>query len=879
MSSGMSMNGDAFGERIQKYLRTSGYFQKELAVALSLHPKVLSRKLHGYGNAHLTQQEIQYIVKTLVSWRVITTKDEALQLLALAQLGPTLFSQDDWQTPPLNLLATANTQPIDSRAPLVPTQTFQHNIPAQTTRLIGREWAVTRLRAQLGRADVRLITLIGSGGCGKTRLALQVASELVGAYAQGVWFVPLASVSDPALVPMSVIQAFNVKLSPDVSPMQRLITHVRDKQLLLILDNFEHVEGAAIVVDEMLAAAPGLKVLVTSRAVLHLYGEYEFGVPPLDVPTVNNALSAAQLSQFGAVQLFVERTQAVLPDFVLTKENGAAIAQICARVDGLPLALELAAAQMKTFPPALLLERLSKERLPILVGGPKNRSARQQTLHNTITWSYNLLSSEEQTWFARLGVFTDGWSLKAVEAMIPALAADQKQENSFASNSVLEMLEQLADHSLLVRLPASNEQLRFTMLETLREYARDQLITRGEYERLRNWHACYYMAVAEVAEIGLRGPQQLAWLAKLAADRNNFHAALEWSQQQARAGKSIPISFCEQKAVEVCKNGSEPSTSSEKTVADTEFPAVELCLRLVAALRPYWEWQGHLTEGRNWLRAMLAVPLAGDAGERVLAARAKALSEAARLACLQSNLVQAVELAEESIALWRKLNNPTGLAHALLHRGWAAHAANDYEGAKQVYVEGIQLLTPAGDLWLRAQLHFHLGDVLGFTGDFEQTWSCYAQSRELFEQVGDKTALADVLKDQGGILLLDSKYTEAIDCLLQSMRLCLELDHKQFMATGIGLLSFAFGLRALPDPRSASLHSAQLQGASETLMDTIGFTPWTRSHPLGQIARQHIRSQAGEQEWQDALNAGRALTVGQAIDLAYRLEKDIDANG
>src|SRR6266571_4817138 len=527
----------AFSNSLRKRLRAVGYFQQDLANELSLHPKVLSRKLRGNGNAHLTEQEVRCIITTLARWQAITTQDEALQLLELSQVEPTIFNADEWRTPPLSTLGAKRAQSIPFSDTSIPTCTPQHNLPAPTTQLIGRECAVERLRQLLGRDEVRLVTLVGAGGSGKTRLALHVASELVGAFAQGVWFVALAGVSDPALVPMSIIQALNIKPAPDLSPLQSLITYLRNKQLLLVLDNFEQVGEATAVVDALLAAAPALKVLVTSRVVLHLYGEHEFSVPPLDVPDPSIVLETTVLSQYGAVQLFVERAQAVVPNFALTAENGAVIAQICARVDGLPLALELAAARVKVLPPALLLERLSRARLPMLTGGARNLPNRQQTLRNTMTWSYGLLSSVEQAWFKRLGVFTGGWSLEAAEAMMQALAADL--EDAPVSGSLLDMLEQLVDNSLLVRLPVANGQVRFTMLETLREYALERLSAQGEFERLRDWHACYYLREAEVAEIGLRGPQQLMWLARLMADRDNFRAALEWSLQRARAGMMI----------------------------------------------------------------------------------------------------------------------------------------------------------------------------------------------------------------------------------------------------------------------------------------------------------------------------------------------------
>jgi predicted ATPase len=870
VKSGIHMNFEEFNHSVQAYLRTSGYSQKELADELSLHPKVLSRKLHGSGNAYLTRMEVRDIVTALACWHAITTQDEALHLLEMAQLEPGVFSPEEWQTPPLGTLTKQQAHPISSTGSRLPGYTLQHNLPTPTTRLIGREWAVTRLLQLLGRDDVRLVTLIGAGGSGKTRLALHVAGELVDTFAQGAWFVPLAGVSDPVQVPISIIQALKMKSSPSLSPLQSLITYLRNKHVLLVLDNFEHIEEATITVSELLAAVPGLKVLVTSRSVLHLYGEHEFSVPPLDLPDPGLALKATQLSQYGAIQLFVERAQAVRPDFAFTDENAAVIAQICARVDGLPLALELAAARVRVLPPVVLLERLSQARLPMLTGGARNLPGRQQTLRDTITWSYDLLSSADQAWFRRMGVFTGGWSLEAAEAMMQAIAADQKDTS--VSRSPLDMLAQLVDNSLLVRSPVVDGQARFIMLETLREYALEQLATQGEFERLRDWHACYYLKKAEAAELGLKGPQQLEWLARLTTDRDNFFAALEWSLQRARDHMRISaFSFFGQELAGESRVVAGSKILSTKGDSGAGLLAVELSLRLASAFRHYWEWQGDLTEARRWLGAALEIPLGHETGETVLAARAKALSEFSRLACLQNDQARAVALAEESIALCRQLDDPVGWAAALLHRGWAAHAMGEYETAKRAYSEGLQHLSAADYIWLRGQLLLHLADAAGFTGDFEQVRSFSTQSRELFEQVGDRSAVADALKDQGGMLILESRYEESIDCLLKSIQLCYKLDQKQYITTGMCFLSTAVGMWEKPDPPQASIYSAQLEGAANGLMDTIGLKDWTKDNPLYQMVRQYIRSRVDEQSWEEAYTAGRALTVEQAIDLARRI--------
>jgi predicted ATPase len=867
----MHMNGRTFRDSVREYLRNSGYSQQELAEEIGLHPKVLSRKLNSNGNAYLTQLEVKRIITTFAGWNVITSRDEALLLLELAQMGPTSFRIDEWQALPLSQLATEQAQQILSNGSSTPMLTLQHNLPAPTTQLIGREWAVERLQHLLRREEVRLITLVGLGGSGKTRLALHVASVLVDAFAQGVWFVALGGVNDPTLVPGNIIQALNMKPGPRSSPIQSLTTYLRDKQMLLVLDNFEQIKDAAAVVGELLAAAPGLKVLVTSRMILHLYGEHKFSVPPLDLP--DPAVMPGRtddLLQYGAIQLFVERAQAIVPHFALTAENAASIVQICGRVDGLPLALELAAARVKVLPPALLLERLSAARLPMLTGGARNLPGRQQTLRNTIKWSYNLLPPGEETTFARLGVFTGGWTLEAAASMMQAVEADQ--EGAPLSDFLLDMLEQLVDNSLLVWLPVAGGQVRFTMLETLREYALEQLARQGELERLRDWHACYYLGIAEAAEQGLRGPQQLMWLARLAAERDNFRAALEWLLRRARAGKmrsSHPrVEF---RSTEEDAETAESGTYEPEAAPGSRLLAAELCLRLASALRPYWEWQGYLPEARSWLEAALALPLEEDAGETLLAARAKALSEAARVVCLQDDQPRAVDLAEESIALWRQRDTPGGLATALLHRGWVAHAQGDYELAKCVYEEGMQLLSPNSNIWLRGQLFIYLGAAAGFTADFERMRYFYGQSQDLFEQIGDKSAVADVLKDLGGLSVLEGKYTEAVACLVKSMKLCYELGHKQYVATGMMSLAFAVGMRGEPEPRLASIQAAQLGGAAESLQNAIGFSSWMKDHPIIEAFLQYIRSRVDEQEWEEALAAGRALTEEQAMALAFRL--------
>ncbi|HYT33842.1 MAG TPA: NB-ARC domain-containing protein, partial [Ktedonobacteraceae bacterium] len=380
MSGRVQTSSETLSATIQEYLRTSGYSQKELAEAVGLHPKVLSRKLHGSAHAHLTHLELKRIIITLADWHAIGTQDEVLHMSEMMQDGVNLFSEEEWQRVPLSTLTRkrVHTQSPHSSSSAISMR--QHNLPALATKLIGRDWAVKRLQGLLEREDVRLVTLVGSGGSGKTRLAQQVASEMTKTFTHGVRFVPLARVKDAHQVPMSIIQALQITAALKLTPMQSVIAYLSNKQVLLVLDNFEQMGEATAVVGELLAALPDLKILATSRALLHVYGERAFSVPPLDLPDPSNMSDKTMLAHYSAIQLFVERAQAIMPDFALTDENATTIAQICIRVDGLPLTLELAAARIKMLTPAQLLERLSRARLSVLTGGAKNLPDRQQTL-------------------------------------------------------------------------------------------------------------------------------------------------------------------------------------------------------------------------------------------------------------------------------------------------------------------------------------------------------------------------------------------------------------------------------------------------------------------------------------------------------------------
>ncbi|HEV2236250.1 MAG TPA: NB-ARC domain-containing protein, partial [Ktedonobacterales bacterium] len=465
--------------------------------------------------------------------------------------------------------------------PLKTLDSRRSNLPLQPTALLGREEALEATCTLLRRQDTRLVTLTGPGGIGKTRLSLQVAAELLSEFRDGVWFVRLSRLSDPELVLHTIADALSLKEAQGWPVAERLHEHLHEKQLLLVLDNFEQVAPAAPAVAAMLAQSAGLKVLVTSRVALHLRGEQEFPLAPLPLPEPGKPLAPERLAQYAAVALFIERAGEARPDFAVTDANAPAIAEICVRLDGLPLAIELAAARIKLLPPEALLARLASQ-LTVLTGGARDLEERQRTMRATIAWSEALLSPGERTLFHRLAVFVGGATLEAAEAVCLAPEGARR-----LAMDLLDALGTLVDESLVQQRQEGGVP-RLGMLHVIREYALEQLIGSSEFEALRSAHAGYYLALAAEAEPALRGPAQAAWLERLEGEHDNLRAALTWFHDQR----------------------------------DTEHG-----LSLAVALCGFWRSHGHPAEARQWLNALLTLAPADAAAASQQAVRARAVVE------------------------------------------------------------------------------------------------------------------------------------------------------------------------------------------------------------------------------------------------------------
>ena len=596
---------------------------------------------------------------------------------------------------------------IIAQKPVKQGETRPNNLPVSRTGFVGREKEAAAAKDLLLRQDVRLLTVTGPGGIGKTRLAVEVASGLIERFPGGIYFVPLSPLSDPGLIASVIVQALGIREAGGQSPLEILKRNLQDlshASMLLLLDNFEHLVQAASTVGELLAASPNLKILVTSRARLHLYGEHELPVPPLALPDSRSTPTLEILSQSPAVALFVQRAAATKPDFELNRENASAVAAICARLDGLPLAIELAAARVKVLSPSSMLKRLAS-RLQLLTGGASDLPQRQQTLRAAIDWSYDLLNATEQKLFRRLSVFVGGCSLEGVEAV-----CDTKGDLEF---NLLDGMESMVDKSLAQQVEQANGDTRFAMLETIREYALEKLQASGEHASTKRAHAAYCLVLAEEEVTERSGAEGAEWLERFAFEHDNFRAGIEWL---------------------------------------TETGDAEWGLRLGTALFRFWEMREYLAEGRDRLGRLLKLPGAAAPTK----ARARALFAAGVLASEQGDYASASTLFTESLDIARQLSDKQGVAVSLNALAVLARDRGDVAIAHALFKESLEVWRELSDLKAVARSLSNLANVVKLQGNYDRARSLYAECLSIFRGLGDRTGVAwslnyqgDVARDQG----------------------------------------------------------------------------------------------------------------------------------
>ncbi len=737
-------------------------------------------------------------------------------------------------------------------------------LPAPLTPLIGRLQEVQAVCAALSDSAVRLLTLTGPGGIGKTRLALQVAAHLEPAFAHGAVFVDLAPLSDPSLMASSIAQTLGLQdlgSQPLTLTLQR---YLRDKHLLLVLDNFEQVLEAAPLLAKLLAAAPGLKLLLTSRVVVGVYGEHAFLVPPLILPDLNDLPPYDRLLEVEAVRLFVEHARAARADFRLGEANSRLVSEICHRLDGLPLAIELAAARVRLLPLQALLIRLSS-RLELLRGGPRTLPARQQTLRATIDWSYQLLDSKEQRLFRRLAVFVGGCTLKAVEAVcvdvgLPIMDGGLGTQAAAAHHlqstiqTILEELAALIDKSLLQQREDADGEPRVAMLETIREYALEQLAASTELDTLRQRHAAYFLALAETADSEMRlGSSQVTWLNRLEREQPNLRAALAWILQT----EDLVI----------------PRDS------ENNRQQAELGLRLAVALRRFWGGRGYLSEGRGWLADALTRAEASRASGVPTAAyrslRATALRWVATFATWQGDHAAAHPAYEECLALFRELQDTKGIAHALSHLGMLFQMRGDYGRAESLLQESLAMDRESGDSLGVAWNLFFLGTLEYSQGNIRRASQLWEESLIGLRASGDLGGITGALTDLSMVALDEGDYGRAGVHLAESLTLLRELGSRWQLAHTLevvaGLAALAAG-QVNAQPRG--LQAARLFGAAEALRETLGtpLLPIYQDHYQRRLAS--ARTLIDEATFAAAWAEGRAIALEQAIAEALEVLQD-----
>ena len=731
--------------------------------------------------------------------------------------------------------------------PLKSLENLPNNLPAQTTEFIGRKGEVEEIVEHLSKRSVRLLTLTGPGGTGKTRLSQETAAEMLEYFPDGVFFIPLAPISDPELVPTTIARTIGVREGGGLPPLENLKSYLGDKHLLLLLDNFEQVMEATVIVSELLAAAPDLKLILTSRIPLQVRGEQEFPVPPLELPGTDVALE--EIASIECVQLFVALTQAANPSFELNRENAAAVAEICRRLDGLPLAIEIAAARSRILSPQAMLKRLD-ESLKLLTGGPRDLPVRQQTLRGAIDWSYDLLETADRTLFARLGVFVGGFTLEAAEAVC----------NPNDQLDVFTGIETLLNNSLLKLANPNDDEPRFESLQTIREYALEKLIDNGELDEMRQQHAEYFNQKSEEFMWQLYSARSVEFLKFLETEQDNFRAALNWSLESPdRIGVGIQIAY-----------------------------------------RIFWFWYryGHFHEGREWSERLLIQT--DEMDDHLL--RAMALATTGFMAMWEGDLNVAVGYVLESVDIWRALEEPEGIGLALMTAGVVLLNQGQDDRARPYLEESVEVFREIGATWFEGTALVHLGNVALGQGDIAAALEYLEKAETIARQIGDPWQIAFAVNNRGEVARVLGEYDKAKRYYVETEQLYQQADAKGDQARLIHTLAYIAqhegdletaearfreslesflelgnkrgiaeclaGLAGLAAERKEFDWAAPLLAASEALLTSFGAAWWPADRVEFERNLVFTRSALEQAEFEELWNQGKTFSLEQAVKYA-----------
>lgn len=711
--------------------------------------------------------------------------------------------------------------PVASPKPAAP-QSKPGNLPVQLTSFVGRGEELAAVREEISRPEVHLLTLTGPGGVGKTRLSLEVAASLTDQFPDGVFFVPLAAVRDAALVGPTIAHALGVREAQGNPPAEALKEFIRERQLLLVLDNFEHLTKAAPLVTELLASARRVKVLATSRVLLHVYGEHLHPVLPMKLPAPGGTAEPEDVQQPEAVQLFVERLRAVNAGFALTSENLRTLAELCSHLDGLPLAIELAAARAWQISPQAMLSQWSKgsgaSPLQTLTGGPRDFPARHMTMRNAIAWSYNLLNAGEQAAFRCMGIFEGGWRREAAAAITGKIStAEGEPAPADSSGSpIADLHEALVDANLIQQSEAAGE-VRFSMLETIREYALERLAEHGELEDARRRHAELFLSLAEAAKPQLFGAQQVLWKNRLEQEYGNLRAALKWA---------------------------------------VDCRSAQVALRLGSALGKFWYIYDPIywTEGRKWLERALSLAPGDSLLEGV---RANALNEAGVLAWAQGDYGQAIQHFEACLALRKTSGDKVGIGSALGNLGLVAREQFDLASARAYQEQCLALKREMGDKPGIATALSNLGLVVADQGNYERAGALLEESLALNRELQNKAGLTLTLHNLAGILVENgADYPRALLLLEESLDLSRKLGSHFFLIP-----------HTLNHLGTCSLNSGATEQARDFFDESLSLSRQSDNkygishalHGLGRLAHLGGRQAQAQELYQESISTLREI--------------------